>query len=56
MEGVWSDAISGENLFATIEKIKFSERQNEMIAGLVENAFFYEEKEQPVAGRVGGAA
>lgn len=48
MEEVWREDITSENLFATIQKIKFSERQQELISSLVENAFFYEEKKEAV--------
>ena len=55
MEGVWREEVSSENLFATIQKIKFSEKQQELISSLVENAFFYEEgqreEEEAIAGR-----
>ena len=57
MESVWREEISSENLFATIQKIKFSEKQQELISSLVENAFFYEEgkkeEEEAIVGREG---
>ena len=56
MESVWREEVSSENLFATIQKIKFSEKQQELISSLVENAFFYEEgkkeeEEEAIGGR-----
>lgn len=57
MESVWREEVSSENLFATIQKIKFSEKQQELISSLVENAFFYEEgkkEEEAIGGRRGG--
>lgn len=34
-----------ETLFTTIRKIKFNDREKSSIVDLVENAFFYEEKD-----------
>lgn len=38
-----------ENLFLTIQKTRFSEKQQQMIADLVDNAFFYEESDSAVS-------
>lgn len=48
MEHVWKEEITNENLFATIQKIRFSDRQQSMISDLVGNAFFYKEEEEPI--------
>ena len=54
MESVWREEVSSENLFATIQKIKFSEKQQGLISSLVENAFFYEEGKKEEEEAIGG--
>lgn len=54
MESVWREEVSSENLFATIQKIKFSEKQQGLISSLVENAFFYEEGKKEEEEATGG--
>ena len=49
MEHVWKEYITMDALFATIQKIKFNEKQQNMIQDLVDNAFFYEDKENPTS-------
>ena len=45
MSYIWRREITAETLFNTIRKIKFNDREKSSIVDLVENAFFYEEKD-----------
>ena len=45
MSYIWKKEITVETLFSTIRKIKFNDREKSSIVDLVENAFFYEEKD-----------
>lgn len=47
MSHVWSENVSKDALFAAINKIRFSEKQQQAIADLVGNAFFYVDDENP---------
>lgn len=49
MESIWKETITMDVLFSTIQKIKFNEKQQQMIQELVDNAFFYEDKEETQA-------
>ena len=42
---VWKENITMENLMSTIQKIRFTEKQQNLIVDLVSNAFFYDEHE-----------
>lgn len=48
MENVWKETITIDSLMNTIQKIRFNEKQQQMIQELVDNAFFYEDKEEAV--------
>ena len=45
MERIWKEAVTMESLFSTIQKIRFTDKQQKTIQELVHNAFFYEDKE-----------
>ncbi len=45
LSNVWKENISMESLFAMIAKIRFTEKQQQMIVDLVGNVFFYEDGE-----------
>ena len=42
---VWKENISMESLFTTIAKIRFTDKQQQMIVDLVGNVFFYQDGE-----------
>ena len=46
MESIWKETVTMDSLFGMIQKIKFSEKQQQIIQDLVDNAFFYEDKEE----------
>lgn len=53
MENVWKERITMESLFSTIQKIRFTEKQQKLIVDLVSNAFFYNENEGVVESGTG---
>ena len=53
MENVWKERITMESLFSTIQKIRFTEKQQKLIVDLVSNAFFYNENEGVVESGIG---
>ena len=46
MESIWKETVTMDSLFGMIQKIKFTEKQQQIIQDLVDNAFFYEDKEE----------
>ena len=52
MAHVWKENITMENLMSTIQKIRFTEKQQNLIVDLVSNAFFYDENEGVVESGV----
>lgn len=46
MKRVWNETVSRDALFAAINRIRFSDKQQQTIDDLVENAFFYVDDEQ----------
>ena len=52
MVHVWKENITMENLMSTIQKIRFTEKQQNLIVDLVSNAFFYDENEGVVESGV----
>ena len=46
MKHVWNETVSRDALFAAINRIRFSDKQQQTIDDLVENAFFYVDDEQ----------
>ena len=46
MKRVWTETVSRDALFAAINRIRFSDKQQQTIDDLVENAFFYVDDEQ----------